>query len=114
MKGIGTHVEVDIDEGQLGAEVARRMMVRAMSMQRRVIAQAMVNAPVQTGLLRRSISGPTPHFSSPFRVHFDVVATAPYAKFVHDGTRHMKANPFLTRAMKKVARSSVSRTKPPS
>jgi HK97 gp10 family phage protein len=51
-------------------------------------------APVRTGALRESISA-VPVTATKVRV----VAAAPYAGFVHDGTSRQKANPFMLRAI---------------
>lgn len=51
-------------------------------------------SPVRTGTLRRSIRGRT---LSPLRGV--VGSNVHYARFVHDGTRHMRARPFITDAI---------------
>jgi HK97 gp10 family phage protein len=51
-------------------------------------------APVRTGALRESI-----HVEPVTATKVRVVASAPYAGFVHDGTSRQKANPFMLRAI---------------
>ena len=44
-------------------------------------------APVRTGRLRASIHADPPRFVSPMLVSAPVTASAPYARYVHEGTR---------------------------
>lgn len=53
---------------------------------RRIVAVAVMRAPVDTGNLRRSIEQ-DPITVSGFRVESGVTAKADYARFVHDGVR---------------------------
>lgn len=58
--------------------------------------EAQINTPVRTGRLRAS-------YTSTFTpLEGDVGPTANYAIYVHDGTRYMRARPFLTNAVKTV------------
>lgn len=55
-------------------------------------AQGRLAAPRRSGRLSRSVR------AEAGAARASVVATAPYAGFVHHGTRHMDARPFLRRA----------------
>jgi HK97 gp10 family phage protein len=55
-----------------------------------------INAPVDTGRLRASIS--TDIFPLSAEVHTNVN----YAIYVHEGTRHMRARPFMYDAVRSV------------
>jgi len=55
--------------------------------------QSKVEAPVRTGFLRGSI-----HFEKVKQFEYLVAASASYAGYVHDGTRFIAPNPFLSRA----------------
>jgi HK97 gp10 family phage protein len=58
----------------------------------KLTAEAKKESPVRTGFLRKSINAEI----GPFRGR--VQASASYAGYVHDGTRHQAPNPFLSRA----------------
>lgn len=47
--------------------------------------------PVDTGTLRRSIT----HRVEPTATHGVIGTNVEYARFVHDGTKYMRARPFL-------------------
>lgn len=63
----------------------------------RVLQVANNEVPVRTGKLRDS--GDIAKDGEGYAVSFDT----PYAQFVHFGTRFQAANPFLTRAVNRVA-----------
>lgn len=63
----------------------------------RVLEVANNEVPVQTGKLRDS--GDIAKDGEGYAVSFDT----PYAQYVHFGTRFQAANPFLTRAVNRVA-----------
>lgn len=59
--------------------------------------QSKIESPIKTGRLRSSIYYQTDHNS-----FYAMVATnVYYAIFVHEGTRYIKANPFMARAASK-------------
>lgn len=57
--------------------------------------------PVDTGLLKSTIKAKW----QPTLLKYTVTADTPYAVFVHNGTRYMKARPFLAQAVDIVSRS---------
>ena len=78
-----------------GADMER---MRTQLMQRIVLTvegQAKRNAPVRTGLLRRSITSRVEEAGARGVVGTNVS----YARYVHDGTRYQQAQPFLTDAL---------------
>lgn len=91
-----------LNMGALGAEVGPILSREAASLTRRISAQAKMDVPVKTGNLGRSIQEDPIRFVGPFRVETGVTATANYAKYVNDGTRFMRARPFLTNAANQV------------
>lgn len=78
-------------------DAARRL---ATAIQRR--AKQIV--PVRTGRLKRSIE--VDRGTGIVKTGWVVVARAPYAKFVHDGTIHMRARPFIKDAAADVNRNA--------
>ena len=62
----------------------------------RILEVADQEVPVRTGRLRDS--GDLAHEGDGYAVSYDV----PYAVYVHNGTRHRPANPWLTRAVNRV------------
>lgn len=54
---------------------------------------SMMNTPVQTGRLRAS------HYTNFAPLRGEVGTQTNYDRFVHDGTRFMKARPYLTNAV---------------
>lgn len=54
---------------------------------RAVANSAKMKAPVKTGVLRNSITYPSAPTATGMIVRSEVVATAPYAGYVHDGTK---------------------------
>jgi hypothetical protein len=56
-------------------------------------AEAKKESPIDTGFLRASIV-----FVETGDFNYDVSATASYAAYVHDGTRFINPNPFMSRA----------------
>lgn len=79
-----------VNEGQVRQVVVGPSGVGTLAVQRLVRAtanSAKVKAPVRTGVLRNSITYPATPTVTGMKVSSEVVATAPYAKFVHDGTR---------------------------
>jgi hypothetical protein len=73
-----------------------------------VAEEAQRQAPFRTGRLRASIGA----ISGPDGAEWLVVAAAPYAQFVHEGSRGHAGNPFLLRAVAAVAargRSAIAR-----
>lgn len=59
-----------------------------------VEAGAVFYAPVDTGELRHNI-----HVRKVSDTEYEVVSDIEYAKFVHDGTRFQKPNPYLRRSL---------------
>ena len=66
------------------APIGRRHATR---IGREVEREAKRLAPVRTGRLRASIHADPPRFVSPMLVSAPVTASAPYARYVHEGTR---------------------------
>jgi len=64
-----------------------------------LIQNAYDEVPVRTGRLQRSIGG-----ERTGELEWKVYAKAPYALYVHEGTRYMEPNPFLMRAVQITAR----------
>lgn len=91
-----------LDQQALGAQVGPLLVREAARLTRRIAAQARLNAPVKTGFLARSIEEDPIVLVGAFRVESGVTAKAKYAKFVHDGTRRMRARPFLRNAADQV------------
>lgn len=79
--------------GPLAGCVARDLMRRGY----KVEAQAKRDAPVDTGRLRASIK--TEAFTRDGLPGARVGSDVNYARWVHDGTRYMRARPFLLRAL---------------
>lgn len=67
----------------------------------RVKKRAKQIVPVRTGRLKRSITV----IKLPPQSGRGIVAMTPYAKFVHDGTRYMRARPFFKQAYQDVNRN---------
>ncbi|WNM68779.1 hypothetical protein SEA_SOOS_49 [Gordonia phage Soos] len=79
-----------VNQGQIRQIVVGPSGVGTLAVQRLVRATAnaaKIKAPVRTGVLRNSITYPTTPRTTGMKVESEVVATAPYAAFVHDGTR---------------------------
>jgi HK97 gp10 family phage protein len=72
--------------------VARTLQRVAENATFKLQAEAKKEAPVDTGFLRKNIDAELGVLRG------RVVARASYSGFVHDGTRHQSANPFLLRA----------------
>ena len=91
-----------------GAELATQvndiLQRRMRSIIRQVAADARTNAPVDTGRLAQAIKEDPIVSLSPFKVVGSVTSNAPYSVFVHEGTRYMRARPFLTNAVARVLR----------
>lgn len=85
----GLHVLLDTPTGSTG-----RFMLRTAI---RVENAAKAKCPVDTGRLRASIGVAQQGDNSVI-----VQATADYAIYVHDGTRYMRARPFLRDALNEV------------
>ncbi len=60
----------------------------------RIQREAKIEAPVDTGNLRSQI-----RFTNLTNGRGTVGSYAQYSIYVHEGTRHMKANPFMDRAL---------------
>lgn len=86
------------DVGKFGLKMAAASLDKQKLMSRIVLTvegQTKPNTPVLTGNLKRSIT--TKVENSGER---GIVGTnAPYARFVHDGTRRMAARPFITQGL---------------
>ena len=54
---------------------------------------------IRTGDLYRSIRADFPVKASANSAAYTVAATMPYAKYIHEGTRYMRARPFLKDAV---------------
>lgn len=80
--------------GPASGAMARDLMRRG----RKVEAQAKRDAPVDTGRLRASIKVEE-GTSTGSRVGVTIGSDVNYARWVHDGTRYMRARPFLLRAL---------------
>lgn len=70
-------------------EVEKRMAVIVENIKN----DAILEAPVRTGALRASIGS-----RKIGKMKFEVASLVPYSKFVHDGTRYIKPNPYLYRS----------------
>lgn len=66
-------------------------------------ASAAVRSPVDTGNLRRSIASQSPTLlPGGAGAEVKVIAKAEYAVYVHQGTRYMRARPFLRNAAEEI------------
>lgn len=101
---------VKTDQKQLRAVLVgpRGVGTQAVSrLTRAVVASAKMKAPVKTGLLRNSITAPATPTVSGMSVKSTVVATAPYAGFVHDGTRPHVIRPRNASVLRFPTRSGI-------
>lgn len=71
----------------------------------RVQTEARRRCPVDTGRLRSSIGVTLTAAPAGFAV--TVGTNVAYARYVHDGTRHMRARPFLTDALTSVLAAGI-------
>lgn len=85
--GRGVSAEFDLDLAGLARQVQPILLREGARVIRRIATQARADVPVKTGNLGRSIQEEPVLPSGPFRVSGGVIAKAPYARFVHDGTR---------------------------
>lgn len=81
------NVRLSIDTAALNAAVGHFLSRAAAEYRGTLFAAARQNVPVRTGALQRSLREEPITFSGPLRVSTGVSATAPYALFVHEGTR---------------------------
>lgn len=75
--------------------VYRDMLARTL----RIDARAKQLCPVDTGRLRSSIRWQIDGIGDGRTLTASISANTKYARFVHDGTRYMRARPFLLRAL---------------
>ena len=83
---------------QLGVKprkIARNMLIAVSRATFLVERQGKMEAPVDTGLLRSKTLGNIRGLVG------SVQSFVNYATFVHEGTRYITGNPYLTRALKK-------------
>ncbi|MGF9893318.1 HK97-gp10 family putative phage morphogenesis protein [Priestia megaterium] len=74
---------------RLESELEKRMAVIVENIKN----DAILEAPVKSGALRASIGS-----RKIGKMKFEVSALVPYSRFVHNGTRYIKPNPFLYRS----------------
>ncbi len=79
--------DFSFDEADLQAQVQPILIREQQSIQRRIVAEAQRRVPVRSGFLRSTIQEEPATGSGRNAVTGGVIATAPYARFVHDGTR---------------------------
>lgn len=79
--------EFELDESALQAQLQPILVREQQSIQRRIVAEAKRRVPVRSGFLRNSIHEEPATGSGSRMVLGGVTADAPYAHFVHDGTR---------------------------
>lgn len=79
--------DFDLDDDALAAQMRPMLDKRIRKMSRLIANQARVNVPVDTGFLGQSIQEDPPRWTGPLRVEGSVTAHAPYAVFVHQGTK---------------------------
>lgn len=91
---------VAVDLTRIRAQIDEQAEARTIRLANRVLNRARREAPVDTGQLRSSgrlIVGR----------YIEVVFDAEHAIYVHDGTRYMRARPFLTDAAREELRRGV-------
>ncbi|ADX31945.1 tail component [Tsukamurella phage TPA2] len=79
--------EFDLDLAALSRQVQPLLLREGARVIRRIATEARALVPVKTGNLGRSIREEQVKPTGPFRVTGGVSADAPYARYVHDGTR---------------------------
>jgi HK97 gp10 family phage protein len=87
MAGGSVRVNVDINVGKLGAIFRRSGSKYVSDFTADVVSEARAIVPVDTGRLRDSIKAEPVKTTGIFHMTSGVVATAPYARYVHEGTR---------------------------
>lgn len=85
------HPSADMDE--LIAGFGKRLETYVLLIAVDVMGVSKAEAPIDTGFLRGSID-----LEQTGRFSFRIVARASYAAYVHDGTRFINANPYMSRA----------------
>ena len=85
-------VKVNSNMGKLITDIPQLADRTARAGAMQLLAEAKRECPVDTGKLRDS------HSVEGSEGEYSVVADTPYAVFVHWGTRHMRADPWLARA----------------
>lgn len=86
-----------MDARKLDAKLRRHLQFRLVQVSNSALAEALRTCPVDTGFLRSTNN--LIKTNSAYR--FSLVARAFYAVFVHDGTRFMRARPWMRRAVEK-------------
>lgn len=92
--GVDVQLKSNLSEAAAGLKPAVDQIERKIA--HRILEVAETLVPVATGELRDS--GDIQHEGDGYSVNY----TAPHAPFVHFGTRHMPARPFLTQAVNRV------------
>jgi HK97 gp10 family phage protein len=82
------------DEPKKMAKILQNVIYKASLLVER---EAKIGAPVDTGRLRASIATDIHPMKATIEPHVE------YARYVHDGTRYMKARPFMKNAEQKVS-----------
>jgi hypothetical protein len=78
---------VQIDQAALDAVIQPILIAQHRVVLRRIVDEAKRRVPVRTAELRDSIAEVPPTMSGRTLIKGSVIATAPHAQFVHDGTQ---------------------------